>query len=133
MPVFLLANTGVIGTSIYLCLLATLLLILVGCVRWDTSGSRLSHFPKQIRDKPYLPLGHIALALLNAIIVSLVMQSVSGFTYVFPDFWVLIGLVLAVAGVTHRVGYTGLPDSPPGGCRARYPVRGRSTAALQQD
>jgi hypothetical protein len=130
MPVFLLANTGIIGAGVYLCLLAALLLILLGCIRWDASGSRLSRFPKEMGDKPYVPLGHVALALLNAIIISLVMQSVSGFTYVFPDFWVLIGLVLAVAGVAHRVGHTGLPDSPSNGRRALYPVRGRSTGAL---
>lgn len=97
MPVFLLANTGLIGTSVFVFMLSNLFLILFGCAYHY--GDRPKPLSKAglPEGTAGLPLGDIALGLLNALAVSLVMQSVAGFTYVFPDFWILTGLTLSLA------------------------------------
>jgi hypothetical protein len=103
LPVFLLANTGVIGTAVFVLFLATLSLKLV---QW--AALRVELRAESVPDDG-LPLSDLAVALLNALVVSLVMQAVAGSTHVFPDFWIFTGLVLGLAGLASPVSRTSAP------------------------
>ncbi len=90
LPVFLLANLGLMGTAIFGLLAVNLTARLVSVraqlrVRAERKGEKDSSLARAI-----------CLGLLNAFGVSLAMQSVAGPTYAFPDYWVLMGLMIAL-------------------------------------
>lgn len=89
LPVFLLANVGLIGTIVFGALMANLVAGLIAVRR------RLSVQTGPGRTDPARLRIVLCLGLLNALVVSLAMQSVAGATYAFPDFWVLLGLIVA--------------------------------------
>lgn len=87
LPAFILANTGLAGAAAMVLLLGAAVLGLVRRTgRPALRSARLPHLD-------------LALALLNALLVSLVMQSAAGSTHVFPDFWILLGTILAFLGL----------------------------------
>jgi hypothetical protein len=119
LPVFLLANTGVIGTAVFVLFLATLSLKLF---QWAMLDVELRAEPASAAGR--LPLSDLAIALLNALVVSLAMQSVAGSTHVFPDFWIFTGLVLALVGFASPV-----PRKPTPAMARERPSSARAVSA----
>lgn len=95
LPVYLLGNAGILGTMCFVILVLSTLFAL----RTIRVAQRLA--PTQRSDQP-AGVGVLWPALPNAMTISLVMQSVAGFTYAFPDFWIALGLMIATVGVGGR-------------------------------
>jgi hypothetical protein len=127
LPVYLLANVGTIGTLCFIVLVISAFLALR-----HICGPAL-RLPPAAQSVDSGRAAKLWPALPNAIAVSLAMQSVAGFSYAFPDFWIGIGLMIATVGVGARdFGRQGLDTVRSGRRRSRltghpaYPRGARS-------
>jgi hypothetical protein len=115
LPVYLLANVGTIGTLCFIVFVLSAFLALGHICR---PALRL---PPAVQSVDSGRAANLWPALPNAIAVSLAMQSVAGFSYAFPDFWIGMGLVIATVGVGARdFGRQGLDIVPSGRQRRRF-------------
>jgi hypothetical protein len=108
LPIFLLANLGLVGTAIFGLLVVNLIAGLIS-VR-----TRLHHRADGKGGEDARLWGALCLGVLNAFAVSLAMQSVAGATYAFPDFWVLVGLMIALY---RAIGAVDAPRRPASSLR----------------
>jgi O-Antigen ligase len=96
LPVFLLGNLGIVGA---LGFVALMLILWIGTFRSHAFWSRFT-----LQNEGGLWANALVQGFRNALVVSLAMQSVAGFTYVFPDFWVLIGVMIALMKSSAKLG-----------------------------
>jgi hypothetical protein len=90
LPIHLLANVGLVGAAIF----SLLIVNLAAGVLSARAQLRIRAHSKGEKDARLLRA--VCLGVLNAFAVSLVMQIAAGPTYAFPDFWVLMGLMIAL-------------------------------------
>lgn len=105
LPFYILANLGLIGLLAYALVPASVLIVSVNTRRALAEARRYGNHAEQRRIDF---IRSTLKALNNALIVSLVMQCVAGPTFVFPDYWFLIGFALASNAAGRQLTKSGL-------------------------
>jgi hypothetical protein len=108
LPVFLLSGTGIIGAGAFVFLLATLCApLLASAAGWG---------PDRRAGKKEPTGGDLAAGFLNALVIAMVMQTVAGFSYVFIDLWIFMGVVIGFAAAPDLAESTAAENFTRIGC-----------------